>query len=99
MRHAIMRSCEHARRAPSADPAARAVATEVAVTVEAMATEVVTAAVATAAAAMGPVATAPVATFLMWAKPLSFRSQADFYETDGQKRMQLLSGPQNLTIC
>ena len=41
-----MRSCEHARRAPSADPAARAVATEVAVTVEAMATEVVTAAVA-----------------------------------------------------
>ena len=45
MRHAIMRACEHARRAPSADPAARAVATEVAVTVEAMATEVVTAAV------------------------------------------------------
>ena len=62
MRHAIMRSCEHARRAPSANPAARAVATEVAVTVETMATEVVTAAVATAAAAMGPVATAAVAT-------------------------------------
>ena len=36
---------------------------------------------------------------LQWARPLSFRSQADFYETDGQKRMQLLSGPQNLTIC